>query len=90
MPLEYIDAYKQRIQYFTDRSEGELVGISQKEFAIRLMISYFGYDKYEEVGKTKKELGQLFRENYGEGKHYTHSPKEKLSLWVCSMLLKDK
>lgn len=45
-PLQYIDAYKERIAYFENEKEEELVGISHKEYVILILLLIRGNPQY--------------------------------------------
>ena len=82
MPLQYIRAYEERIRFFKNKNEQELSGISHKEFAIRLMLSYMSKNQYKESGITPKELVARFKEEYRAGSGYAAGFKEKVSLFL--------
>ncbi len=82
LPLGYIEAYRERIRFFEERNEEELVGISHKELAIRLMLSYLNGKKYRDFKDKKKEISKLFKQEYKCSRGYMGSLKEKLSLTV--------
>ena len=82
LPLGYIEAYRERIRFFEERGEEELVGISHKELAIRLMLSYLNGKKYSDFANKKREIADLFKNAYNYGFKYMNSLKEKISLTV--------
>lgn len=82
LPLEFVQAYEQRIRFFEDKKEVELANISCKEFAIRLMLVYMKYHQYEECELTQKEIAEYFKQYYKIGKKYAKGLKEKVSLYV--------
>lgn len=79
-PLQYMEAYQERIEFFKQKKEEELVGISHKEYAIRLMLSYIMYSKYETSDLSLKELFEKYCEEYKTGIFYAKAMKEKVSL----------
>lgn len=80
MPLQYIRAYEERIAFFGDKDEPELVGISHKELAIRLMLSYLNRFRYEECDMNAKDMISLFRREFKLGFGFAAGIKEKISL----------
>jgi len=82
MPLDFIEAYKERIAYFEERNEKELVGISHKELSIRIMLAYLSYRKYKYSALSKKDIENLFKTHYILGKRNARGFKEKVSLYI--------
>ena len=80
MHLQYIRAYKERIDFFRGRNEYELAGISHKELAIRLMLSYTEWEKYSEYVYSKDDIVKMFNKEYDIGRKYANGIKEKCSL----------
>ena len=80
MHLQYIRAYKERIDFFRGRNEYELAGISHKELAIRLMLSYTEWEKYSEYVYSKDDIVKMFNNEYDLGRKYARGIKEKYSL----------
>lgn len=80
MPLQYIRAYEERIAFFCDKAEFELVGISHKELAIRLMLSYLNRFRYEECDMNAKDMISMFRREFKQGFDFAAGIKEKTSL----------
>lgn len=76
-PLNYIEAYKERILFFEEKNEGELVGISHKEFAIRLMLSYLQFNDFKSSELTQNEIFHYYCNEYNYGITYCNSVKEK-------------
>lgn len=89
MPLQYIRAYEERIAFFNDRAEPELVGISHKEFAIRLMLSYKNRSCYEKCDINAKDMISLFKQEFKQGACFAAGIKEKLSLWLFNLFPKS-
>lgn len=59
--LDFISAFEERIKFFQDENEYELVTLSKKEFAIRAMLYYI---KYHSVSvEVEKQLITVFKEN---------------------------
>lgn len=85
-PLQYMEAYRERIAFFQDKEEEELVGISHKEYAIRLMLSFINYEKYSVSDLSKDEIYQIFCDEYSSGYKYANSYKEKYSLKIFRMI----
>ena len=80
LPLQYIKAYEERIAFFSDKAETELVGISHKELAIRLMLSYMNRYRYEECDMNAKDMISMFRCEFKQGFGFAAGIKEKISL----------
>ena len=80
LPLQYIRAYEERIAFFSDKAEFELVGISHKELAIRLMLSYLNRFRYEECDMNAKDMISMFRREFKHGFGFATGIKEKISL----------
>lgn len=80
LQLDYITAYDERIAFFEEQNEKELVGISHKELAIRLMLSFLNGKKYNDFAEKKKEIAIRFKREYKQGRKYLKGLKEKLSL----------
>lgn len=81
MPLNIITkAYKERIEYFEGHNEKELVAISHKELAIRIMLLYSMANQYEDEFKNKVKAYQDFKYHYQRGGKTAAGVKEKLSL----------
>lgn len=85
MPLQYIKAFEERFAFFNDRAEHELVGISHKELAIRLMLSYMDRHHYEECDMTAKDMISLFRREFKQGISFVGGIKEKMSLQLFNL-----
>jgi len=85
MPLQYIKAYEERMAFFSDKAEFELVGISHKELAIRLMLSYMNRYRYEKCDMNAKEMLSLFRKEYKQGCSFAVGIKEKISLQLFNL-----
>ncbi|MBR3002612.1 MAG: glycosyltransferase [Clostridia bacterium] len=83
MPLEYMEAYEERKKYFIENNEQRLYEISAREFAIRLLVSYLKYDKFDKCALSRKELLNKYRKEYKIGKDTIVSIKEKISLGGC-------
>ena len=81
-PLQYIDAYQERIAFFEQKNEEELTGISHKEYAIRLMLSYLSYSKYKTSDLSLKELFEKYCDEYRVGFRYANTFWEKVSLML--------
>lgn len=82
VPLGYIAAYEERIAFFKERDEQNLVGISHKELAIRLMLSFFKARKCIDFKENKELIIQKFRQEYKDGLKYAGNLKEKISLFL--------
>ena len=59
--LDFMCAFEQRIQFFQDRNELDLVNVSRKEYAIRAMLYYVKY--HSSSPEVKNILITVFREN---------------------------
>lgn len=59
--LDFITAFEERIEFFQNKSEYELVTLSKKEFAIRSMLYYIKYSSVSE--DVQKQLMEVFKEN---------------------------
>ena len=81
-PLQFMDAYKERISFFEAKNEAELMGISHKEYAIRLMLAFISYNKYRTSVIREEELYKAFCEEYDKGIGFANSFKEIVSLLV--------
>jgi hypothetical protein len=84
-PLQFIQAYEERIAFFEEKEEAELSGISHKELAIRLMLSFIQRSSYEESEMSEEEMLTRFRQEYRLGHQYARGAKEKLSLFVFNL-----
>lgn len=85
-PLQYMKAYDERLLFFLDNGEDELVGISHKEYAIRLMLSYLRYHDYEHSDISEDELLRLYRSEYVQGSNYICCLKERVSLRLFGLM----
>lgn len=86
MPLEYMEAYEERKRFFLEQGEKRLFEISAKEYAIRLMLSFINYGKYETAEKEPDELLKMFYKEYDIGKHTANGLKEKASLCLFARM----
>ena len=77
-----MDAFQERIAFFEQKQEEELVGISHKEYAIRLMLSYINYSKYKTSDFSMRELFDKYCDEYRAGFSYANTMKEKASLML--------
>lgn len=84
-PLQFIQAYEERIAFFEEKKESELSGISHKELAIRLMLSFIQRSNYEESEMSEEEMLTRFRQEYRLGHQYARGAKEKLSLFAFNL-----
>lgn len=85
MPLDFVKAYEERELFFEERGEAELALITCKEHAIRLMLSYAEYNKYETKEFSKRELFNCFRQQYDKGKETATRYREEWSLRLFNM-----
>ncbi|WP_314329843.1 glycosyltransferase family 2 protein [Oribacterium sinus] len=84
-PLQFIQAYEERIAFFEEKKEPELSGISHKELAIRLMLAFIRRSNYKESEMTEADMLRRFKEEYSIGREYARGVKEKLSLFVFNL-----
>lgn len=87
LPVDIITkAYKERISFFYKVSEQELIGISHKELAIRLMLLYIQANNYENGLEMRESILKAYKKHYRIGRKYAFGWKEKLSLniFYCS------
>lgn len=69
---DYIQIYYERIRYFQEKDESELVLGSRERFCLITMLNYAAYKKNKTNGKDLDSLLQIFREQYPYLRQYTH------------------
>lgn len=76
----FIRAYNERIQYFSDRNEDMLVKVSYKEKCIRLMLLFIKCCRNKDNENDKSKLLKMFKSDYLKAKEAKMNIKEKVSL----------
>ncbi|MBR4721094.1 MAG: glycosyltransferase family 2 protein [Clostridia bacterium] len=68
VPLDFIPIYEERIDYFKERDETQLVKGSYFRFCVVLMLNYIGYIKNDTNAQDREKVIKLFRKNYKNGR----------------------
>lgn len=79
-PENFVKAYEERIAFFIEHKEPQLVLISYKERAVRLVLFYSQCKAQKNNKNDTKALRRLFCEDYQKAKKAPMSSKEKILL----------